>query len=148
MGMSIDHNGVGHMVAVDDEGQFRVIIEGRLFIADTLAELREKVQMEAQGPRVSVPFSVAHAADVRNGTANAIRRLDGSVMVTWEDTGAYTPMDWESTVLRRLDEQETQVYRDMLDYAAKALAVVREFEQPRRIDLKAAVVRAQRGDAE
>jgi hypothetical protein len=144
MGMHIDHNGVGHMVAVDDEGQFRVIIDGKLFIADTLAELREKVQMEAQGPRVHVPFSVAQAGDVRHGMANAIRRLDGSIMVTWEDNGTYTPMDWESTVLRRLGDDEMYTYRSLLDTLEQAKAAVRDFEQPRRIDLKAAVVQARR----
>jgi hypothetical protein len=93
---------------------------------------------------VNVPFSVAQAGDVRNGTANAIRRLDGSIMVTWEDTGAYTPMDWESTALRRLDGEEATACRSLLDTLEQAKAAVRQFEQPRRIDLKAAVVRARR----
>jgi hypothetical protein len=142
--MRIDVQGVEHVVLVDGDGMFRVIVDGQLYTADTLADLRSKVRVATHRPEVHVPFSTAVGGHVRHGVADDIRKSDGSVVALWEDMGRHAAIDWDMVTLRHLDEAEATAYQKLLTALEDARGAVAQFERPLRINLKFELLKAQR----
>lgn len=146
--MKINLRGVEYNVRVDGEGVFYVTVDGVRYTSDTFADLRDKVLEGATDPAVEVPFTVIENGVIRNGVATGTRRIDGSTLVVWDDTGNYGVAVWGLRTLRRLDECDADVYRRLIAERDAAQHAVELFERPRAIDLGLEVHAAARAAAD
>jgi len=142
--LKINVRGGEHTVRVDGQGMFTADVDGRTYTADTLAGLRDQVRLAEGGIQVAVPFAVAESGVLRNGVARSVRRTDGAVHVTWEDTGRDGVLTWEQTPLRRMSDEEAHEYQRLLDARLAAQRELNRFEDSRRIFLTAAIDEARR----
>jgi hypothetical protein len=128
----------GPAVDVDENGLFSVVIGDTRYEADTLAGLRDAVLFRKykRPAAVRIPFTIIEGTLIRHGVATGVRRIDGSIMVRWEDTGQPGVITWNHRTMKRLGVGESEVYRKLCATYDAAQRAVDRFEQTHGFNLK------------
>lgn len=142
--LKINVRGGEHTVRVDGQGMFTTDVGGRTYTADTFADLRDQVRLAEGRIQVAVPFTVAESGILRNGVARSVRRTDGAVHVTWEDTERDGVLDWNRTPLRRMSGRDASEYLRLIATRDMAQRELDRFEARHRIFLTTAIDEARR----
>jgi hypothetical protein len=131
----------GRTVHVDREGIFSTVVDGTRYEADTLVGLRDAVMFRAykRPAEARIPFTVIEGTVIRHGTATGIRRIDGTILVTWDDTHKPGVVSWSHRTMRRLGPADADAYRELCADLDAARHAVEKFELANGINLKDAI---------
>ena len=134
----------GNTVHVNMQGIFSCTIDGVRYESDTLAGLRDAVLFRSykRPAEVRIPFTIIENGALRHGVATGVRRIDGSILVRWNDTGLPGVITWTHRTLKPLDGEDAYTYQKLCDARDTAVAAVDKFEQSHGINLKDKIVAA------